>query len=35
MNTVRTHTKSIYRKLNVSTRTGAVEKARLVGLLAG
>ena len=35
MNTVRTETQSIYRKLGVSSRTGAVEQARRVGLLAG
>jgi len=34
LNTVRTHAKSIFRKLDAKTRTGAVEKARQVGLLA-
>jgi ATP/maltotriose-dependent transcriptional regulator MalT len=31
--TVKTHLKSIYTKLGVSSRTGAVEHARLLGLL--
>ncbi len=35
LNTVRTQTQSIYRKLGVSSRTGAVEQARRAGLLAG
>jgi LuxR family maltose regulon positive regulatory protein len=34
VNTVRTQTQSIYRKLDVSTRAAAVEQARTVGLLA-
>jgi LuxR family transcriptional regulator, maltose regulon positive regulatory protein len=34
-NTVRTQTQSIYRKLDVSSRAGAVQQARRVGLLAG
>jgi LuxR family maltose regulon positive regulatory protein len=32
-NTVKSHTLSIYRKLDVSTRSGAVTKARALGLL--
>lgn len=32
-NTVHSHTKSIYRKLDVSSRSGAVERARELGLL--
>ncbi len=35
LNTVRTQTQSIYRKLEVSSRANAVEQARRVGLLAG
>ncbi len=35
MNTVRTQTQSIYRKLDVSSRSAAVEQARCVGLLTG
>ena len=35
LNTVRTQTQSIYRKLGVSSRANAVERARRVGLLAG
>ena len=35
LNTVRTETQSIYRKLGVSSRAGAVEEARRLGLLAG
>ncbi len=35
LNTVRTQTTSIYRKLGVSSRAGAVQQARRVGLLAG
>ena len=34
-NTVKTHVASIYRKLSVSTRTEAVERARILGLLEG
>ena len=34
INTVRSQTQSIYRKLDVSSRSAAVEQARLVGLLA-
>ncbi len=33
VNTVKTHLKSIYATLGVSSRTGAVERARLLGLL--
>ena len=32
-NTVRTHVKAIYRKLDVSSRTEAVRQARTLGLL--
>jgi DNA-binding CsgD family transcriptional regulator len=32
-NTVKTHCESIYRKLNVNSRSEAVESARDVGLL--
>jgi LuxR family maltose regulon positive regulatory protein len=32
-NTVKTHTKSIFRKLDVSTRKDAIVRARDVGLL--
>jgi LuxR family maltose regulon positive regulatory protein len=35
LNTVRTQTQSIYRKLEVKSRANAVEEARRVGLLAG
>jgi LuxR family maltose regulon positive regulatory protein len=34
-NTVRTHLRNLYRKLDVSTRAAAVERARTHGLLAG
>lgn len=34
-NTVKSHTKAVYRKLGVSSRTEAVAKARAVGLLDG
>ena len=33
LNTVKTHSKSIYRKLGVSTRAEAVERARELDLL--
>jgi LuxR family transcriptional regulator, maltose regulon positive regulatory protein len=33
--TVKTHCESIYRKLNVSSRSDAVDAARQIGLLAG
>jgi LuxR family maltose regulon positive regulatory protein len=33
VNTVKTHLKSIYAKLGVSTRASTVERARLLGLL--
>ena len=32
-NTVKTHTKSIFRKLDVSTRSDAIVRARGLGLL--
>jgi LuxR family maltose regulon positive regulatory protein len=32
VNTVRTHTKAVYRKLDVTSRRDAVEQARLVGI---
>ena len=31
-NTIKTHTRAIYRKLGVSTRHGAVEKGREMGI---
>ena len=34
-NTIKTEAKSLYRKLDVSSRDGAVERARQLGLLAG
>ncbi len=34
-NTVKTHAVSIYRKLGVSGRSAAVERARALGLLDG
>jgi LuxR family maltose regulon positive regulatory protein len=34
-NTVKTQTRTIYRKLDVTSRAGAVERARQLGLLAG
>ena len=33
MNTVKTHTRNIYRKLSATSRDGAVENARSIGLL--
>lgn len=33
LNTVKTHLRSIYRKLSVSTRRDAVHRARAAGLL--
>jgi LuxR family maltose regulon positive regulatory protein len=35
VNTIRAHTRSIYRKLGVSSRTEAVQSARRLGLLEG
>ena len=35
LNTVRTHTKSIYTKLGVTSRRAAVRRGRELGLLAG
>ena len=34
MNTVKTHTRAIYRKLGVSTREDAVQRGRALGILA-
>src|SRR5207244_127693 len=34
LNTVKSHARSIYRKLNVETRDDAVERARSLGLLS-
>ena len=34
VNTVRTHMRHLYEKLGVHSRTEAVEKARILGLLA-
>jgi LuxR family maltose regulon positive regulatory protein len=34
-NTVKTHSKALYRKLGVSSRAEAVEEARTLGLLQG
>ena len=33
MNTLKSHIKSIYRKLDASSRSDAVARARLIGLL--
>ena len=33
LNTVKTHTRSIFRKLGVTTRDEAVQRARQIGLL--
>ena len=35
VNTVKTHTRALYRKLGVSSREAAVERARAIGLLGG
>jgi LuxR family transcriptional regulator, maltose regulon positive regulatory protein len=34
VNTIRTHMRHLYEKLGVHSRTGAVEQARALGLLA-
>jgi LuxR family maltose regulon positive regulatory protein len=34
LNTVKTHTRNIFRKLSVSTREEAVDRARELGLIA-